>query len=124
MANHMPKWGPVEKTMLEEVFEPEVLKTSVPQMGQVIEGAEMVRDMQNEIGILGKFRRVAGFDNTRGVQRIAKINTSIVMMLDQLHEASCTCSRPLWGQDGHKQWFLAWLSGPGAAFDLRTKTII
>lgn len=119
-----PHWGPVEQHVHENLFNPEQLKENVPRMADVLEGASHLRDVLSEINIVGKFQRSNGFTEDRSMQRIAKLDTNVVLMLDQLHEAGCTCQKPLWGANGHKAWFLHWLSGPGAAFDLRGKVVI
>jgi hypothetical protein len=124
MAAHRPKFGQVERQMMDELFEPEVLREKIPGMGDVLDGAAHLRALHEEIGIIGKFRTANGFTADRSVQRICKIDTNILIMLDHLHEAGCMCGKPLWGSDGHKAWFYEWLEGPGKSFDTRTKVIL
>jgi hypothetical protein len=124
MAEHRPLFGQVEREMMENIFSPEVLRENVPGMGDVLDGASHLRAMHEEIGIVGKFRAANGFSADRSVQRIAKIDTNVMVMLDHLHDAGCMCGKGLWGSDGHRAWFLEWLAGPGRAFDLRTKVTL
>jgi len=124
MAGHLPIFGKVEREMMDNIFAPEVLRASVPGMGDVLDGAAHLRELHEEIGVIGKFRAAIGFTADRSVQRVSKIDTSIMVMLDHLHEAGCECGKPIWGADGHRAWFLEWLKGPGKAFDTRTKVIL
>ena len=124
MANHRPLWGPVETEMMNRIFEPEVLRNNVPGLGDVIDGAAHLRALHNEIGVLGEFRRVTGFTNDRSMQLTSKIDTNIMLMLEDLHEASCTCGKGLWGTEGHKAWYYHWLNGPGKAHDVRGKIVL
>lgn len=124
MAAHRPVFGRIEGEMMERIFAPEILRERVPGMGDVLDGAAHLRDMHEEIGIIGRFRAANGFTADRSVQRISKIDTNILVMLDHLHEAGCPCGKPLWGTEGHKAWYYTWLEGPGKAFDTRTKVII
>jgi len=119
-----PHFGPVEQHVHENLFNPEHLADKVPRMSDVLEGAAHLRDVLSEINMVGKFQRANGFTEDRSMQRIAKLDTNIVLMLDHLHEAGCTCAKPLWGADGHKSWFLYWLSNAGQAFDLRGKIVL
>lgn len=121
---HGPTFGRVELEMMNEIFEPEILRAKVPGVGDTLDGAAHVRALHDEIGTIGEFRKANGFTGDRSFQRIAKINTSIMVMLDQLHEAGCMCGKPIWGPEGHKEWYMAWLRGPGKAFDLRTKVML
>jgi len=121
VSAHKPSWGPVETEMMNTIFSPEVLRARVPGMGEILDGAEHLRAMHEEIGTLGQFRQANGFTNDRSMQRVAKIDTEIMVMLDHLHEASCMCGKSLWGTDGHKAWFYHWLEGPGAWADIRGK---
>lgn len=117
-------FGKVELEMMNTIFEPEILRAKVPGIGDVLDGAANLRALHDEIGTVGEFRKANGFTSDRSFQRVSKIDTNILIMLDQLHEAGCLCGRPLWGPDGDKQWFYAWLQGPGAHFDTRTKVIL
>lgn len=110
--------------MMEEIFAPEILRRNVPRIGDVLEGAALLREMNEEIGVLGKYNKVAGFTNDIGMHRTSKIDTSIQIMLEELHEASCTCGKGLWGSEGHKAWYYHWLNGPGREFDTRGKIIL
>lgn len=121
MSAHKPSWGPVETEMMESIFAPEVLRENVPGMEDIIDGAAHLKAMHEEIGTLGKYQKASGFTSDRSMQRISKIDSSIVVMLDQLHEASCMCGKSLWGTDGHKAWYYHWLNGPGKAHDVRGK---
>lgn len=124
MSAHKAPWGPVEARMMEEIFAPEILRRNVPRIGDVLEGAALLREMNEEIGVLGKYNKVAGFTNDIGMHRTSKIDTSIQIMLEELHEASCTCGKGLWGSEGHKAWYYHWLNGPGREFDTRGKIIL
>jgi hypothetical protein len=121
VASHVPRFGPVETEMFNKVFEPEALKATVPGISEVIEGADHLRSLNEEIGVLGQFQKnVAGFTQGRTAHRVAKLDTNIMVMLDHLHEAGCNCGKPLWGSDGHKLWFYAWLeTDAGKTFDVR-----
>ncbi len=121
MASHAPKWGVVESTMMNEIFEPEILREKIPGIGDVLDGAAHLRAMHEEIGTLGEFHKKAGFTNDRSMFRMMAIDTNIQVMLEDLHDASCTCGKGLWGVDGHKAWAIHWLNGPGQAFDVRGK---
>ena len=121
MASHKAPWGPTEGRMMEEIFAPEILRRNVPGIGDVLDGAALIREMHEEIGTLGAFKKAAGFTNDRSMQRISKIDTNIMVMLEELHEASCTCRRGLLGAEGHKAWYYHWLNGPGREFDVRGK---
>lgn len=114
------RWGPVQKAVFEDTCTPEILEKSVPGMADILEGAQQMRDVNNEINVLGRLRRKYPDMSPP----IAKIDTNMMLLLDHLHEAACTCSKPLWGADGHKQWFYSWLDGPGKAFDVRAKVIL
>ena len=107
---------------MENIFAPEILRRTVPRIGDVLEGAALLREMHEEIGTLAKYNKGAGgFMAGTGMQRVAKIDTNIQIMLEELHEASCTCGKSLWGGDGHKAWYYHWLNGPGREFDVRGK---
>lgn len=107
---------------MEDILAPEVIHKHVPGVGAVLEGAAELRAMHEEIGTLGRFQKTAGFTSDRSQQRVAKLNAAMLATLDQLHEAGCTCSRSLWGVDGHRAWFYSWLeSDAGRAFDVRGK---
>jgi hypothetical protein len=117
----MGRFGGVEKEMMDNIFEESVLRATVPRIGDVIDGAEHLRNMHEEIGTLGKFTNAAGFTPDRAMQRVAKIDTNIMLMVEELHKAGCTCGNGLWGKKGHKQWVYDWLAGPGRMFDVRGK---
>jgi hypothetical protein len=121
VATSRPKWGPVQTKVFEDIFEPETLHREIPKLGEVAEGAELLRSLDEEIGVVGKFQKAAGFTTGRSAQRVAKIDTNLMLMLDNLHEADCTCSRSLWGTGWHKEWFFAWLETYGKAYDSRVK---
>lgn len=121
MAKHLPRWGPVETEVIRHLSSPETLTAAVPRLGDVVAGADHLRAMHEEIGTLGRFQKAAGFTKDRSMQQVSKIDTEVVIMLDQLHEASCTCGKGLWGTDGHKAWYYKWLEGPGAWSDVRGK---
>lgn len=124
MAKHTPMWGPVETQMMESIFEPEVLRENVPGVGDVLDGAAHLRAMHEEIGTLGRFQKAAGFTNDRSMQRTSKIDTNIMVMLEELHEAGCSCGKGLWGPKGHKAWYYNWLNGPGRNHDVRGKIVL
>ena len=127
MAAHKPKFGPVETELYAKLFSPDVMRQHIPGMAEVLDGAKHLRAMNEEIGVLGKFHQnVAGWTEGRTAHRVAKIDTEIMEMLNELHAASCTCGREIWGADGHKAWFYAWLElpGPKEAFDVRGKVSI
>lgn len=125
MAAHKPLWGPVENQMMEELFEPEYLRRKIPGIGEILDGAAMLRSVNEEIGILGEYHKQAGgFTKGRFFQNTAKIDTNIMLMLEELHEASCTCGNGLWGSKGHKAWYYNWLNGPGKAHDVRGKIVL
>lgn len=124
MAKHGPMFGKIELEMMNAIFEPEILRAKVPGLGDVLDGAAHVRALHDEIGTIGEFRKANGFTADRSFQRISKIDTNIIVILDQLHEAGCLCGKPIWGSAGHREWYLAWLRGPGKAFDLRTKVVL
>lgn len=117
----MGRFGGVEKEMMDNLFDEQVLKASVPRIGDVIDGASHLRNIHEEIGTLGRFQQAAGFTPGREMQRVAKIDTNIMLMIEELHKAGCTCGRGLWGKEGHKQWVYDWLAGPGKMFDVRGK---
>jgi len=123
MASHKPKFGPTELGMMNSIFEQETLREKVPGMADVLDCAAHLRAMNEEIGILGKYQQdMPGWTEDRSAFRVAKIDTEIMVMLDHLHEAGCMCGRGLWGADGHKAWFYAWLETDGGkAFDVRSK---
>jgi len=111
--------------MMEEIFSPEILRRNVPRIGDVLDGAALLREMHEEIGTLAKYNKASGgFVQGGGMQRTSKIDTSIQLMLEDLHEASCTCGKTLWGTDGHKAWYYHWLNGPGREFDVRGKILL
>lgn len=116
--------GPVEKWVMENIFVPEVLRERIPRMDEIQDGANMVRAMDEEISTVGKFRKATGFTSDRSMQRVAKIDSSLMLMLEDLHRAGCTCSNGLWGDKGHKQWFFDWLRDYGQAYDVRGKIVI
>jgi hypothetical protein len=128
MASHKAPWGPVEARMMEEIFAPEILRHQVPGMAEVLDGAAHLRAMHEEIGTLAKYHGAGGgaggFTHDHSMQVTSKIDTNIMVMLEELHEASCTCRNGLWGPSGHKSWYYAWLSGPGRAHDVRGKIIL
>ena len=118
----MVRFSAVEKKILDEALDPEVLSAHVPGVKDVVSGAAMLRDMVHEADQIGKFQKSVGFDKSRTMQRIAKIDENIQAALEQLHKMSCTCSKgKLFGQDGHKEWFYEWLTKHGEAYDVRGK---
>lgn len=123
MAQHTVLFGTKEREMMTELFSPEV-QSAVPRMDDIVGGAAYLRSMTEEIGVLGKFQKSLGFTKDRQMQRIAKIDSRIVLLLEGLHEKGCTCGKGLWGTDGHRAWFLKWLEGPGRAFDTRGKATL
>lgn len=124
MASHRAPWGPTEARMMEDIFAPEILRRNVPGIGDVLDGAALIREMHEEIGTLGSLHKKMGFTADRSMQRTSKIDTNIMVMLEELHEASCTCRKGLWGPDGHKAWYYHWLNGPGREFDVRGKIVL
>jgi hypothetical protein len=114
-------WGPVENQVFEDVFATDSLAERVPGIGDVLEGAAQLRDILGEINQVGAFREAAGFIDDGSMQRVAKLDTNLMLFLDDLHQAGCTCTRGLWGSGGHKQWFMQWLETHGKAFDVRGK---
>jgi hypothetical protein len=53
----------------------------------------------------------------RNMQRIAHIDIEEMILLEELHDAGCSCGSMLFGAGGHKSWFLSWLrSKHGQAF--------
>jgi len=119
----MVRFSTVEKQVMEDVFDPEMMKRTVPGLEDVVEGAAMVRSMLNEANVLGRYQKANGFSKDRTMQRVACLNTTIMRMIEQLHEAGCTCGRGLWGAKGHSQWFYEWLSKYGKQFDVRGKVV-
>jgi len=118
----MVRFSAVEKKILDEALAPKILSEHVPGMKDVVQGAAMLRDMVHETDQLGKFQKSVGFDKTRSMQRIAKIDENIQAALEQLHKMSCTCSKgKIFGQGGHKEWFYEWLEKHGQAYDVRGK---
>jgi hypothetical protein len=126
MSAHKPSFGPVELGLMNNVMAPEVLREHVPGMAEVLDGASHLRAMNEEIGILGKFQQnMPGWTEDRSAFRVAKIDTAMMVMLDHLHEAGCMCGKSIWGADGHKAWFYAWLeTDAGKAFDVRSKVAL
>lgn len=120
----MSKMGPVQKRVMEDIFQPEVLRERVPRMDEIQDGAAYVRAMNEEISTLGKFTRKLGFNSDRTHHRVAKIDSSIMLMLEGLHEAGCTCGNGVFGSKGHKVWFFDWLDNYGQEYDVRVKTVI
>jgi len=124
MAVHKPLWGPVENQMMTEIFEPEVLRREVPGIADVLDGAALMRSMHEEIGVLGRYKKAAGFTNDRSFQLTSKINTAVQVMVEEFHEAGCSCRKGVWGATGHKAWYYYWLAGPGKDYDVRGKIIL
>lgn len=118
------RFGPVESRVMEDIFTPEIIRERVPRMDEIQDGASQLRAMQEEIGAVGKFQRANGFSPDRSMQRVAKIDSSIMIMLEDLHKAGCTCGNGLWGDKGHKQWFYDWLRDFGQTYDVRGKIVI
>ena len=95
----MVRFSAVEKKILDEALDPEVLSDHIPGMKDIVAGAAMLRDMVHEADQLGKFQKKVGFSKDRYMQRIAKIDNNIQSALEQLHKMSCTCSKgKLFGQ--------------------------
>lgn len=124
MAVHRPRFNLMEQEIYRDVFKPEVMHDRIPRMDEVLEGAAMLRDLHEEIGTLGRFQKAAGFTNDRSMQRVAKIDTNMQLMLEDMHRQQCTCGNDLWGAGGHKEWFYAWLKDYGQAHDVRGKIIV
>lgn len=123
MAIHKPTFGPVATQVIEDMFDPEVQKEHVPGVADIAEGAALLRNMHNEIGVVGQFQKSTGFVPGLNMQRVAKFNTAQQIALEHLHEVICTCSRPIWGVEGHKEWFYEFLSKHGQTWDVRTKLV-
>jgi hypothetical protein len=111
------RFGPVETELLQQVSDPEYLSARVPGVAEVIEGADALRDMQAEI------RARTRVGELNGVM-VAKINMALMLMLENVHNAGCTCQEGLWGPRGHKQWFFDWLKQFGEAYDLKEKVTV
>lgn len=93
---------------MEDCFDPDILRDHVPRMGEIIDGADVIRQLHEE---------TKGFTVDRNMQSIAHINTELMILLEQLHDADCTCGNPLFGAGGDRAWFKKWLESPwGQAF--------
>jgi hypothetical protein len=118
----MVRFSAIERKLLDEALDPEMLADHIPEMSNVVKGAAMLRDLVHETEQLGKFQKKYGFDKDRTMQRIAKIDNNVQAALEDLHKMSCTCSKgKLFGNDGHKAWFYEWLTKHGQAYDVRGK---
>lgn len=119
------RFGMVETEAINMIYDHEMRADKIPKLGDIVEGAAYIRNMEDEIGVVGKFQRANGFMKNRSMQRIAKFDTVDIVTLDHLHEAGCTCSRSLWGSGGHKAWLLAFLqTDAGKPFDTRASIIV
>lgn len=119
----MVRFSAVEKQIMDEALDPEVLKDHIPGISDILGGAAQLRNMMEENAQLGKFQKSYGFDKSRSMQRLAKIDENIQAALEELHEMGCTCRKPLFGGGGHKEWFMEWLAKHGQAYDVRGKVV-
>ena len=98
----------VHERVMEDCFNLDVLRDAVPRMDNILDGAALIRDLHME---------TQGFSQDRNFQSIAHINTELMIVLEQLHDADCTCGNPLFGYGGCKPWFHRWLNSEwGRAF--------
>jgi precorrin-4 methylase len=119
------KFSAVEAQVMEDIFEPEHLAATVPGIAEVQDAAAMLRSIANEEVRLSRFRKASGMTEHGTMQRMAKIDTTLQIALEELHEVMCDCGRPLFGGKGHKEFFLAWLETPeGKPYDVRRKVTL
>lgn len=108
-----PKWGPVEERVMEDCFDPAVLRDAVPDYDDTIDAARIIAEMQRETN---------GFTADRSLQRVAHIDLEQMLLLEDVHDAGCSCGNKLFGAGGHKEWFLHWLrSKHGQMFRVTTQ---
>jgi hypothetical protein len=112
MAKHNISFA--DKKLIGEISAPEVLTPLVPRIGEVAEGAAMMRSMNHEISELGKFTRRNGFTPGRDFQRVASIPASVRAAILQVHPDAFT----------NKKVFYELLEGPLKDYDLRSKIVI
>jgi hypothetical protein len=108
------RFGPVEAELLQQISDPEYLSARVPGISDVLEGADMMRALQSEIRARSRLEDI-------NAVHVAKINMAFMLMLENVHNAGCTCQEGLWGPRGHKQWFFDWLKQFGEAYDTSEK---
>jgi hypothetical protein len=123
MAKHL--FSALDKQIHSEIFEPERLKTKIPRMADIYEGATKLKEIHNEINNVGKFQRANGFLGDRSMQRVAHMDIDHWLAAEKLHQATCDCGGELGGRNGHKAWFYEWLKQDGPnALDVRGKIIV
>lgn len=103
-----------DKKLIGEIATPEVLAPLIPRIGEIADGAAMMRSMNHEISKVGQFVRRNGFTPGRDFQRVASIPASVRAAILQIHPDAFT----------NKKIFYELLEGPLKAYDLRSKTII
>jgi hypothetical protein len=96
--------------------DPNVLEDKVAGLSDAVEGAAQLRAVYNEVGIKGNHSDAVGFNPDRTMHHVAKINTGLMIMLEELHDLGCSCGNKLLGYNGHKEWFLAWLNKYGKPY--------
>lgn len=100
--------------LAEQIATPEVLTPLVPRIGEIAEGAAMMRSMQQEISTLGRFTRATGFSPGRDLQRVAYIPGSVRAALNIIDPEILT----------DRKKFYEYLAGPLKAYDLRGKVVL
>lgn len=103
-----------EAEIIADISSPEYLAPRVPRIGEVAEGAALMRNIHSEINALSKVRMSSGFDKNRHFQHVARVDEGIVQALQRLD--------PEIFKD--KKRFFKWLNTAGKAWDVRGKVYL
>ena len=109
------RFGVVPHRLFSDVATPQNLIENIPGIADVVEGAENLRQLNDE------GTRLSWFHN-KGItlRHVAKIDAYLQTFLDHVHQDTCDCGKPLYGSGGkqgnHKEWFFAWMEKYGKAF--------
>jgi len=121
----MVRFSALDNAVFEDTTSPKATIANIPDMAHIVESASKIREMYEEADMLSKYTKAFGFSKDGHFQHRLRIDSSLILILEQIHEAQCSCGRKLWGNGGHKEWAWAWAeTEAGKPYDVRGKVAI
>ncbi len=120
------RFSAVEKQIMEDVFDSERMRATIPGIADVQDAAALMRSMNEEAEAINQFHTATGFSSAGHFQLISMMDTNIQIAVDELHDVMCDCGRPgVYGVKGHKEFLYAWLeSEEGKPYNVRGKVVV
>lgn len=78
------RWDAKSEQLLNDVTDSAVLRDRLPRLNDFYEGIESMRQVQDEISVLGSFTKRTGFTPGKNFQRIATIPYSVAAAMVEI----------------------------------------